>query len=109
MFDGTQRRTRAEINEGSKRYGGYVNATTKTSYISVFPTEFAKLSLDLQADMLFNSIIPEKELIKERNVVIEEIKRDNDRTSTNSEEHHDTVLYAGTPYPICVANTGVRK
>ncbi len=101
VFDGTSRRSRAEINEGSKQYGGYVNATTQagfTSYLSIFPSEFAQLSLDLQADMLFNSTIPPDELEKERKVVIEEMKRDRDAPSTRADELHDGLLFAGTPY-----------
>lgn len=101
VFDGTARRTRAEINEGSKRYGGYVNATTRTGYtgyLSVFPAEFAELSLDLQADMLFNSTIPAAELEKERRVVIEEMKKDRDSPSTRASEYHDEMLFAGTAY-----------
>jgi zinc protease len=101
VFDGTQRRSRAEINEGSKRYGGYVNATTRagfTCYLSIFPAEFAELSLDLQDDMLFHSILPPQELEKERKVVIEEMKKDRDSPVTRAAEFHDEQLFQGTAY-----------
>ena len=101
VFDGTQRRSRAEINEGSKRYGGYVNATTRagfTCYLSIFPSEFAELSLDLQGDMLFHSTIPSQELEKERKVVIEEMKKDRDSPVTRAAEFHDELLFQGTAY-----------
>jgi predicted Zn-dependent peptidase len=101
VFDGTGRRSRAEINEGSKRYGGYVNATTReglTCYLSIFPTEFAELSLDLQSDMLFKSTLPAQELEKERKVVIEEMKKDRDSAPTRAGEYHNELLFAGTPY-----------
>jgi zinc protease len=101
VFDGTQRRSRAEINEGSKRYGGYVNATTRagfTCYLSIFPAEFAELSLDLQSDMLFHSTLPPQELEKERKVVIEEMKKDRDSPVTRAAEFHDEQLFQGTPY-----------
>ena len=101
VFDGTQRRTRAEINEGSRRFGGYVNATTQpglTCYLSIFPAEFSERSLDLQADMLFNSTIPPQELEKERKVVIEEMKKDRDSASTRAAEFHNEALFKGTAY-----------
>ncbi|MBZ5538160.1 MAG: insulinase family protein [Acidobacteriia bacterium] len=101
VFDGTQRRGRAEINEGSKRYGGYVNATTRagfTCYLSIFPAEFAELSLDLQGDMLFHSTILTQELEKERRVVIEEMKKDRDSPVTRAAEFHDEQLFQGTAY-----------
>ncbi|MFI5175026.1 MAG: M16 family metallopeptidase [Terriglobia bacterium] len=101
VFDGTQRRSRAEINEGSKRYGGYVNATTRagfTCYLSIFPAEFAELSLDLQDDMLFHSTLPPQELEKERKVVIEEMKKDRDSPVTRAAEFHDEQLFQGTAY-----------
>ena len=44
----------------------------------LMPRDFIELGLDVQSDMLFHSIFPDSELAKERKVVIEEIKKDDD-------------------------------
>lgn len=101
LFDGTGERTRIEIMEGVEDHGGYLNATTRddhTAYILLIPTEHAELGLSVQADMLFNSIFPDSELVKERKVVIEEINKDRDNPYYVAEKYHRAHLYRGTPF-----------
>ncbi|MDH4222341.1 MAG: insulinase family protein [candidate division Zixibacteria bacterium] len=102
LFDGTKTRTREEISEGMDSKGAsFFNAFTRkelTCYLFILPKEFIQYGLDIQSDMLFNSIFPDTELAKERNVVIEEIKKDEDNVDSQVEEFFDSYVYSGTPY-----------
>jgi zinc protease len=101
LFDGTGERTRIEIMEGIEDHGGYLNATTRddhTAYILLIPSEHGEFGLNIQKDMLFNSIFPDSELVKERKVVIEEINKDSDSPNYVSEKFHRSYLYHGTPF-----------
>lgn len=105
LFDGTRERSREDINEGVKELGGYINAFTRdlyTSYILLVPTEHIEEGLSLQKDMLFHSIIPDKELEKERKVVIEEIRKDEASPYYIAERFHREKLFTGTPYALPV-------
>jgi len=101
LFNGTERRSREELNEGIKDHGGYINAFTRqemTGYLVVMPKEFIEFGLDIQSDQLFNSILPEAEFPKERDIVVEEIKKDNDNVENAAQDFFNSVLFAGTPY-----------
>ena len=101
LFDGTQSRSREDITEGIKAKGGYINAFTGkevTCYMVLMPNEFIQTGLAVQSDMLFNSVIPDTELAKERNVVIEEIKKSEDNVDYQVEKFFDSTAYRGTPY-----------
>jgi zinc protease len=81
LFDGTVHQSREQLDEGIRNLGGYINAFTRedqTAYLVLMPRQHIKYALTVQADMLFNSTFPEGELAKERQVVIEEIRRDRD-------------------------------
>jgi zinc protease len=101
LFDGTKTRTRVDITEGIKAKGGYINAFTQkelTCYMVLMPTDYIEDGLAIQSDMLFNSTIPDSELVKERKVVIEEIKKDEDNIDYQVEKFFDSEVYSGTPY-----------
>ncbi|MBD3232141.1 MAG: hypothetical protein GF315_00290 [candidate division Zixibacteria bacterium] len=100
-FDGTETKTREDINEGIKNHGGYINAFTRkdaTFYLVLMPTEFIDFGLDVQQDQLFGSVFPEDEYEKEQKVVTEEIRKDNDNINHRVESFNDSIVYAGTPY-----------
>ncbi|MGB2697713.1 MAG: pitrilysin family protein [Candidatus Zixiibacteriota bacterium] len=101
LFDGTKKRSREDITEGIKQRGGYINAFTRkdlTCYMVLMPKDFIEFGLDVQSDMLFNSIFPDSELAKERKVVIEEIKKDEDNIDSQLEDFFASLAYRGTPY-----------
>ncbi len=101
LFDGTKKRTRQQITDEIKSKGGYINAFTQkelTCYMVLLPSEFIEYGLDVQSDMLFCSIFPDSELAKERKVVIEEIKKDEDNIDYQVEKFFDSQAYKGTPY-----------
>jgi zinc protease len=101
LFDGTKNKSREEITEGIKSRGGYINAFTRkdlTCYMLLMPKDYIEFGLDVQSDMLFNSIFPDSELAKERKVVIEEIKKDEDNIDSQVEDFFASQAYRGTPY-----------
>jgi len=72
MFKGTQKRSSRDIAEVIENVGGHMNAYTSreiTSYHVHLLKENAPLALDVLADMIQNSNMPEEELAKERHVV----------------------------------------
>ena len=101
LFDGTTNKSRQEIDESIRDLGGYINAFTRkdmTSYLVLVPRQFIDYGMTVQADMLFNSTIPEDELAKERKVVIEEINRDLDSPGYVADAFFTDHAYAHTPY-----------
>ncbi len=101
LFDGTKTKSRTDITEGIKSKGGYINAFTQkelTCYMVLMPKEFIENGLDVLSDMLFNSIFPDTELAKERKIVIEEIKKDEDNIDYQVEKFFDAEVYKGTSY-----------
>lgn len=82
LFNGSERRTQAELYEEVDFYGAYSNAHTDmfyTNFMFLVPAGFIEEGMDIQADMIFNSILPEEKFDKERGIVIEEIRKDRDR------------------------------
>jgi predicted Zn-dependent peptidase len=114
LFNGTETRTREQITEGIKDHGGYINAFTRqelTGYLVVMPKEFAEVGLDIQADQLFHSTLPEAEFPKERDIVVEEIKKDNDNVDNVAQDYFNSVVFAGTPYarPVIGYESTIRN
>lgn len=76
IFKGTKRRKAYQINCRLENRGGELNAyTTKedtTIHATTLRSDFSK-AVELIADVAFNSIFPERELAKEREVIVDEI------------------------------------
>lgn len=77
LFKGTDRRTAQDIAKEIDAIGGQINAFTSKEYtcyyVKALSEDFA-LCADVLADMIFHSKFDPKELEKEREVIIEEIK-----------------------------------
>ncbi|MCB8815571.1 M16 family metallopeptidase [Desulfosporosinus shakirovi] len=77
FFKGTEHRSARALAESLEAVGGQLNAfTTKeyTCYYAKVLDEDLDLAIDVLSDMFFSSLFDEKEIEKEKNVVIEEIK-----------------------------------
>ncbi len=77
FFKGTASRSASEIAESFDRIGGQVNAFTSKEYTCYYAKvldQHASYAVDVLQDMFFNSVFDEAELMKEKNVVFEEIK-----------------------------------
>ncbi len=77
FFKGTEHRSARDLAESLEAVGGQLNAfTTKeyTCYYAKVLDEDLDLAIDVLSDMFFYSLFDAKEIEKEKNVVIEEIK-----------------------------------
>lgn len=77
FFKGTKTKSAREIAESFDSIGGQVNAFTSKEYTCYYAKvldNHAQFALEVLADMFFNSTFVEEELVKEKNVVYEEIK-----------------------------------
>jgi len=80
-FKGTRRRTARAIAEEIEGVGGYINAYTsreQTAYYARALKEDLPLATDIIADIVLNSTFPEDELMREREVVRQEIAQTQD-------------------------------
>ena len=77
MFKGTPSRTPRQIVRSLESLGGNINAFTskeQTCYYVEILDEHLSSAVDVLADILCHSTFPEKELDKERNVILDEIQ-----------------------------------
>ncbi len=98
LFNGTTSRTQKELYDDADRIGGYNNANTGeyyTNYMMVTPAEHIKSGMEIQADMLFHSILPEEKYEKEKGIVLEEIAQSLSRPGTQIERDLQSILYQG--------------
>lgn len=76
IFKGTEKRKAFHILSRIEDVGGELNAyTTKEDtciYASFLPKDYGR-TLELFSDIVFHSVFPEKEILKEKEVVIDEI------------------------------------
>ncbi|MFP6743856.1 MAG: pitrilysin family protein [Alphaproteobacteria bacterium] len=80
-FKGTRRRSALAIAEEIESVGGHLNAYTsreQTAYIARVMKADIPLAVDLLADILQHTIMPDDELDREREVVIQEIAQVHD-------------------------------
>lgn len=98
IFKGTKKRSSVDILNRLDNVGGELNAyTTKeeTCYYASFINQHLERALELLADITFNSTFPEKELKKEREVVIEEIKSYLDSPSEQIIDDFEDIVFKG--------------
>lgn len=70
-----------EISEIIERYGGYINAYTAKEVIAYqthLPAKYFKIGFKVLADIIQNPLLDQKEIDKEKGVVIEELNHYND-------------------------------
>ncbi|HEY3411810.1 MAG TPA: pitrilysin family protein [Armatimonadota bacterium] len=89
LFKGTEKRSALQIAQELDFVGGQLNAGTDKEYTCYYArvlSEHLPVAADVLADMCLNSLLDPEELGRERNVVLEEIKRYQD---TPDELVHD--------------------
>ena len=84
LFKGTPKRNVKQIINRLEDIGGEINACTtkeETFIYSIILAEYMERSVELMADIVFNSAFPSKEIEKEIDVVLDEILSYNDNPS----------------------------
>ena len=98
IFKGTEKRKVHHILNRMEKVGGELNAyTTKeeTFLYSVCLHEDIERAIELLSDLIFNSIFPETEIEKEKEVVIDEIHACEDSPSELIFDEFENLLFAG--------------
>ncbi len=100
LFKGTKKRKAYHILSRLEDVGGELNAyTTKeeTAVHASFLKEDYERAVELISDITFNSIFPEKEIEKEKDVVIEEINSYLDNPAELIFDDFEELIFSGQP------------
>ncbi|MCM2343798.1 MAG: insulinase family protein [Alphaproteobacteria bacterium] len=98
MFKGTPSRTTTEIVEQLEEVGGNVNAYTGreiTAYHVHLLKEDMPLAIDIMADIIQHSHMPEDEIERERGVILQEIGMNNDAPDELVFDYYQEIAYPG--------------
>ena len=99
LFKGTAKRRAWHILNRMELVGGELNAYTakeETLVYSLFPKGNMNRAMELIADLVQNSVFPEREVEKEREVVMEEIMSYRDTPSEAIYDDFEDLLFAGS-------------
>ena len=113
LFKGTQRRKAHHIANRMENIGGELNAyTTKeeTFIYATFLTSYFSRATELLGDIVFNSIFPEKQIEREREVILDEINAYIDSPAELIYDDFENLLFSqhdmghyilGSPESLC--------
>jgi predicted Zn-dependent peptidase len=109
LFKGTEKRkTPLEVAEELDKVGGVYNAFTGeeyTGYYAKVNVDKFSLALDWVSDIYLNSLLPEKEMEKEKGVIKEEINMYFDNPMAHCELLFQELLYGDQPAGWNIAGT----
>lgn len=98
MFNGTPTRTSQQIVEEIESVGGQMNAYTGrevTAYYVHLLKDDLPRAMDVIADIIQNPLFPDKELEKERGVILQEIGMTNDTPDDIVFDYYQETAYPG--------------
>lgn len=109
LFKGTERRPKPlDISMEIDRIGGNINAATDrelTVYYAKVTPEYLGGALDIMGDLLQNSLLPEQEIERERDVILEELAAVEDSPTEQAGVLLDETLWPGQPHGRDIAGT----
>ncbi|MDA9101340.1 insulinase family protein [Omnitrophica bacterium] len=108
LFKGTKRRTTRQIKEEIEGVGGVLNAFTSeevTCYFAKLLKEHYPRALDVLSDMVNHATLDGGELMKEKTVILEEIKMYRDLPAHHVHELLGELLWRGHPLGRPIAGT----
>lgn len=100
VFKGTRRRRMHHIARRLEAVGGYLNAFTSKEYTCFYARaldEHMERAVDTVADLIVEPEFPEKELVKEKEVVLEEMKMYDDAPEDLVFDHFEGLVYKNHP------------
>ncbi len=98
IFKGTRKRKVHHIINRLETVGGEINAYTskeETCIYSSFLKEDFERAIELICDMTFHSIFPEKELVREKEIIMDEIKSYKDNPSELIFDDFEELIFKG--------------
>lgn len=96
LFKGTPRRSALEISRAVEGYGGYLNAFTQeesTCYYARVGYNHLPRTVDVLGDMVLNAKCAESDVVKERQVILEEIHMYGDQPQHVVQESVEEALW----------------
>lgn len=105
LFKGTETRSAGTVNSYIEKLGGELNAYTTKEETVIHATvlkEDLRRAVDLLMDIAFRCIFPEKEIDKERSVVLEEINTYRDSPAEQIYDDFEEIIFEGTPLSMPV-------
>lgn len=100
LFKGTRNYAVGELSKRIEFLGGDMNAYTSfdhTVFYLTLPSEHAAEAIELLGEAIFHSTFDERELDKEKEVILEEMKRNEDSPSHALGRRIFETVYQGTP------------
>ena len=97
VFKGTKKRNSLQISEDIENVGGATNAYTSrefTSFYAKMLKQDLELAVDVLADFVMAPTFPNEEMVKEKEVVVQEIKQTFDDPSDAVFEHFQEKAFA---------------
>jgi predicted Zn-dependent peptidase len=108
IFKGTQKRKAYHVLSHMENVGGEINAYTSKEdtcvYASFMNLHYARC-MDLISDIVFHSVFPEREIKKEKDVVIDEINSYKDNPGEQIMDDFDGIIFKGHPLGANILGT----
>lgn len=109
MFKGTKKRPSTLIlTREIDRLGAQYNAFTSKEYTGYYiktDGKYLSTACDILADMLNNSLFQDKEMKKEKTVIVEELRMYKDNPIMNIESVFESLMFEGCPLAVDVGGT----
>lgn len=108
FFKGTTHRKAYHINNRLDEVGGELNAYTakeETCIHASFLSEYFPRAIELMADIFFHSTFPEKELEKEKEVILDEINSYLDNPSEQIADDFEELVFPNHPLGYKILGT----
>ncbi len=108
VFKGTKNYSCQKIKESIEGVGGSFNGFTSeeaTCYLIKIPAKYTDLALDILSEMVLSPTLPEEEILKERTVILEEIKMYKDLPQSYVYELLDELLWPQQPLGRSILGT----
>ncbi len=110
-FKGTESRTALDIAENIEAVGGHLNAYTsrdQTAYYARILKDDVPLATEILGDILQHSIFDDEELLREKEVIVQEIGQTNDTPDDVIFDHLQETAYAGQAVGRSILGTADR-
>ena len=108
LFKGTKKRRAYHILSRLEDVGGEINAYTSKEETCIYTTilyEHYERAIELMADITFNSTFPEKEIEKEKAVIMDEINSYNDSPVEKIYEDFESMVFGSHPLGQSILGT----
>jgi predicted Zn-dependent peptidase len=111
LFKGTERRSAFDIASAIDSVGGVMNAATGkelTSFYIKIPDYCLEMAVDLLADIFTGSRFAEEEIVRERSVILQEIRMVEDSPDDHIHDFFEGMFWKGHPLGLPILGTKER-